>query len=111
MSREYPLIESIDCLADLLEPDAIVYYDFDQVAYQAAASCEKRTIEVTHKASGRKKVFKTRTEFWGRQKNAVGGWLKAENTNREAACKKLVRSLFRGHEKISMSWISKPLIL
>ena len=88
MSREYPLIESIDCLADLLEPDAIVYYDFDQVAYQAAASCEKRTIEVTHKASGRKKVFKTRTEFWGRQKNAVGGWLKAENTNREAACKK-----------------------
>ncbi|CAH0499317.1 exodeoxyribonuclease [Escherichia phage Murica] [Escherichia phage vB_Eco_Alma] len=41
MSREYPLIESIDCLADLLEPDAIVYYDFDQVAYQAAASCEK----------------------------------------------------------------------
>ncbi|CAH0499316.1 putative 5'-exodeoxyribonuclease [Enterobacteria phage ECGD1] [Escherichia phage vB_Eco_Alma] len=33
-------------------------------------------------------MFKTRTEFWGRQKNTVGGWLKAENTNREAACKK-----------------------
>lgn len=88
MSKEYPLIDSIESLKSLLEPDAIVYYDFDQVAYQSAASCEKRTIEVTHKASGHKKIFKTRTEFWGRQKKVVGGWLKAENANREARCKK-----------------------
>lgn len=87
--RDYPLLTSIEELKDLLEPDAKVYYDFDQVAYQAAASCEKRTIEVTHKASGHKKEFKTRTEFWGRQKKAVGGWLKAENANREARCKKM----------------------
>lgn len=69
---------------DLITNDCIVVIDSDQTAYQAAAGAEERSILVTHKASGKQKAFKNRTEFYGKTKNTVGGWLKDQNTNREA---------------------------
>jgi 5'-3' exonuclease len=41
----------------------IVLIDGDILVYRTSAACEERTIEVTHKKSSRKKIFKTRTEF------------------------------------------------
>lgn len=41
----------------------VVIVDSDILVYRVAAACEKRTIEVTHKKSKRKKIFNNRTEF------------------------------------------------
>jgi len=41
----------------------LVCIDGDILAYRAAAACEKRSIVVTHRGSGREKEFDTRTEF------------------------------------------------
>lgn len=41
----------------------IALFDADIIAYRAAAVSEKRTIEVTHLASGKSKSFTNRTEF------------------------------------------------
>lgn len=41
----------------------IVLIDGDILVYRTSAACEDRTIEVTHKKSNRKKIFKTRTDF------------------------------------------------
>lgn len=54
--------------------------DFDYVKYTCAAVGEKRTILVTHRASGNTKEFKNRTEFYGRNKQ--GGWLAERNATR-----------------------------
>jgi len=56
--------------------------DYDQIAFQGASALEKRAIEALHIASGRKKHFKHKTEFWGAGK-AIGGWLATQNTERE----------------------------
>lgn len=66
-----------------IRPETIVILDSDQNSFQAASSNETKTIEVTHKASGRKKSFKTRTEFWGNKKKSIGGWLGDVNITRE----------------------------
>lgn len=54
--------------------------DFDWLKYTCAAVGEKRTILVTHTASGREMEFKNRTEFYG--SNKKGGWLAQRNANR-----------------------------
>lgn len=41
----------------------VILIDGDVLAYRAAAIAEKREVEVLHKASGKTKMFKTRTEF------------------------------------------------
>jgi hypothetical protein len=41
----------------------IALFDFDITAFRASAAIEKRSVEVLHKATGRTKVFKTRTAF------------------------------------------------
>ena len=46
-----------------MEKQRILLIDMDIISYRAAAVSEVRTIEVLHKASGKSKNFKTRTEF------------------------------------------------
>lgn len=41
----------------------VVLIDGDLLVYRTAAACEERSIEVLHKKSNKKKIFKTRTEF------------------------------------------------
>lgn len=61
--------------------DTEVCIDYDQIGFQAASALEKRAIEAVHLASGRRKQFKHKTEFWGAGK-AVGGWLLTQNNER-----------------------------
>lgn len=77
----FPVVEN---LKDIVTDDVTVALDLDQVCYIAAAGAEKRTIKVKHKKTGREKEFNTRTDFYGKQKTVVGGWLKDQNTNMEA---------------------------
>lgn len=56
--------------------------DLDYVKYACSAIGEKRSILVTHKASGRTKEFATRTEFYGRDRKHSGGWLAELNKSR-----------------------------
>lgn len=58
--------------------------DLDYVKYSAASVGEKRSIIVTHKASGREKEFDTRTSFYGRDKAKSGGWLGELNAKRDS---------------------------
>lgn len=58
--------------------------DLDYVKYASASVGEKRSIIVTHKASGREKEFNTRTEFYGRDKAKSGGWLGELNSKRDS---------------------------
>ena len=67
--------------------DCVIALDLDQTCFVSAAGAEKRTIRAIHKESGREKIFKNRTEFWGSTKRVVGGWLKDQNTNREVQAK------------------------
>lgn len=55
----------------------LLVIDMDAIKYAAACVSEKRTIKVVHKSSGREKEFKTRTEFYGRDKKS--GWLGERN--------------------------------
>lgn len=55
--------------------------DADAIKYSAAAAGEKRTIQVVHKSSGRERIFKTRTEFYGGLKRD-GGFLATINEGR-----------------------------
>ena len=54
--------------------DCVIALDLDQTCFVSAAGAEKRTIKATHIASGRDKICKNRTEFWGSTKRVVGGW-------------------------------------
>ena len=87
----YPVVQN---LKDIVTDDVVIALDLDQTCFVAAAGAEKRTITATHIKSGRQMEFKNKTEFWGRQKTVVGGWLKDQNTNMEskalAAGKKFV---------------------
>lgn len=60
----------------------IAVIDLDLQAFHAASSIEERFIRVTHNPSGREKIFKTRTEFKGRSKKTLGGWLGEVNRDR-----------------------------
>lgn len=77
----YPVVEN---LKDIVTDDVEIALDLDQTCYVAAAGAEKRTIIAKHIKSGREMEFKNRTEFWGKQKTVVGGWLKDQNTNMAA---------------------------
>jgi hypothetical protein len=46
-----------------MKKETIALFDFDITAFRASAAIEKRSIEVTHKSTGRTKIFKTRTAF------------------------------------------------
>lgn len=46
-----------------MDKQYIALFDFDIIAYRAAAAVEKRTVEVKHLRSGKTRIFKTRTEF------------------------------------------------
>lgn len=56
--------------------------DLDLFKYHAAAAGETRSVLVTHKASGREKEYKTRTEFYGDWRKKEGGALAEINKNR-----------------------------
>lgn len=60
------------------------HFDLDAVKYAAASAGEKRSVLVTHKASGREIEVPTRTEFYGHWKNKNGGKLAEINKNRES---------------------------
>lgn len=63
--------------------NTVVVIDYDQVAFQAASAVEKRRILAKHAASGSEKEFDNKTEFWGKSKTEIGGWLGALNAKRE----------------------------
>lgn len=72
-----------DSKRELKNPDTVVILDLDWVKYSSASAGEKRTISVTHNKSGKKKDFANRTEFCGRSKKVLGGWIGEENAKRE----------------------------
>lgn len=67
--------------------DCVLVLDLDQTCFVSASGAEKRSIEVTHIESGRKKIFKNRDAFWGRTRKVPGGWLKDQNANMEVKAK------------------------
>lgn len=96
-------------VSEIITPDCEIVLDLDQTCFVAAAGAEKRTIKAIHTASGKFEVFKNRTEFWGAGKNAVGGWLKDSNTNREMAAQKAGKE-FRplGREDFKIEDVQTP---
>lgn len=46
-----------------MDKQTIALFDFDIIAYRAAAAAEKRSVKITYKSSGNSREFKTRTEF------------------------------------------------
>lgn len=64
-----------------MDENTEIVIDYDQIAFQGASALEKTFIDAVHTASGRKKRFKNKTEFWGSTK-AIGGWLAASNAER-----------------------------
>lgn len=56
--------------------------DGDMLSFVLAAACEKKTVVVTHKPTKTKKEFKNKTEFQGRSKKTIGGWLGDLNKSR-----------------------------
>jgi hypothetical protein len=64
-------------------------FDYDNIAYKVGFATEDRWVEVKHLASGKTKLFKNQTEFIGRKKTEVGGWLGAVNEERAKDGKKL----------------------
>ncbi len=57
----------------------IAVIDLDFVKYMAASLGEDRSILVTNKSNGEEFSFKTRTEFYGRNKAKNEGWLREFN--------------------------------
>lgn len=62
----------------------LAIFDYDAIIYSAGFAGEKRTVEATHIPSGRKKIFKNQTEFFGAKKKEIGGWLGKLNEERIA---------------------------
>jgi hypothetical protein len=56
--------------------------DWDTVLFRAAKFVQEDYIIATHKASGHKKEFKNKTEFYGHWKSKSGGWLAQRNKAR-----------------------------
>jgi len=84
----YPYIDNIK---ELIRPETVVVFDADQTCFTSAASSEKREIRVISKAYGIDMRFKTRTEFYGRKKKELGGWLYDQNIMREVQKKPLFK--------------------
>lgn len=59
-----------------------VVWDYDYIKYSVGSVAEKRSIVVTHKQSGNRMEFKTRTEFYGHYSKKAGGWLALQNEKR-----------------------------
>ena len=72
----------MDVIDTLNYKPTVCIWDYDYLLYAACFAGEKRTIEVVHSPTGRVKEFKTRTEFYGRDKNKTGGWLGKVNQDR-----------------------------
>lgn len=64
--------------------------DTDLIAFKSAAIDEVRDILVTHKDTGWEKVFKNRTEFWGKGNKRDKGWIGEQNKQREESGKPLI---------------------
>jgi hypothetical protein len=60
-----------------------VLWDFDATKYLFASVCEKRSVDVLHKPSGKVKNFPSRTDFHGHWKKKEGGWLAEVNLERQ----------------------------
>lgn len=76
----YPYIDNIK---ELIRPETVVVFDADQTAFTSAASSEKREIRVTSEIHNFDMNFKTRTDFYGRKKKELGGYLYDQNVMRE----------------------------
>lgn len=76
----YPYIDNIQ---ELIRPETVVVFDADQTAFTSAASSEKREIRVTSELHNFDMNFKTRTDFYGRKKKELGGYLYDQNIMRE----------------------------
>jgi hypothetical protein len=75
---------------DIIYDDEVTaVIDYDLICFKAASAGEKRFIIVTHKPSGSKKQFKTRTEFYGHYAKKSGGWLAKTNKEREEKGKEI----------------------
>lgn len=72
-----------------VDEDTIAAIDYDQIAFQAASALEKRKIKVKHATSGTEREFENRTEFWGKSKTVIGGWLGDLNAKRKAKGQRL----------------------
>lgn len=58
------------------------FVDGDTILYQSAAVLQTNFILVTHKTSGNSKRFKGVTDFKGRKRKELGGWLGERNVER-----------------------------
>lgn len=58
-------------------------FDFDAQKYTIASACEKRSIQVVHTKTGKKKEFDNRTAFYGNWRKKDGGWLAEVNLERQ----------------------------
>lgn len=67
-----------------MNKNTMAYVDADMFKYSIASVGEKRSITVTHNASGNQMDFDTRTDFWGRGKKKDGGWLGERNKERDS---------------------------
>lgn len=74
-----------------ISQDCILYMDADRIPFAASSLQEEPYIEVIHKATGKIKEFKNKTDFRGRGR-AIGpkSWLGVENLKREAEDKPLL---------------------
>lgn len=54
-------------------------FDYDTLLYKVSFACEKRTVKVINNKSGKEKIFKNQTEFWGSKRNTIEGWLGKQN--------------------------------
>ena len=64
------------------DDEVVAVIDADLISFKSAAAGESRFIIVTNSGEGIKKRFKSRSEFWGRDRKKSGGWLAAENSSR-----------------------------
>lgn len=62
--------------------------DGDYIKYMIASAGEKRSVDVIHTPSGKKKNFDNRTSFYGHWKKKEGGWLADVNLSRMQQGKK-----------------------
>lgn len=60
------------------------HFDLDCIKYAASSVGEKRSVRVTHKASGRDIIVPTRTEWYGHWKKKDGGKLAEINKTRDS---------------------------
>lgn len=59
--------------------EIILVYDYDAIAFRAAAAAQKKTIEAMHKSTGEILTFKSRKELWGDWRKKIGGWIGEQN--------------------------------